>query len=86
MESSIKLLNKASEVLAYKSAHSSDEQHDEIMNIRVNIASMYKDIVYGQLNNFPSNSQTESYLHKMSRQLLNDAQGVDGPHPRSTFY
>lgn len=80
MESSIKLLNKASEVLAYKSAHSCDEQQDEIMNIRVNIASMYKDIV------FPSNSQTESYLHKMSRQLLNDAQGVDGPHPRSTFY
>jgi len=42
MESSIKLLNKASEVLAYKSAHSCDEQQDEIMNIRVNIASMYK--------------------------------------------
>lgn len=86
MESSIQLLNKASEVLAYKSAHSCDEQQDEIMNIRVNIASMYKDIIYGQLNHFPSNSQTENYLQKVSRQLLNDAHGVDGPHPRSTFY
>lgn len=82
----IQVLNKASEVLAYKSAHSSDEQHDEIMNIRVNIASMYKNIIYGHLNHFPSNPQAEKHLHSVSRQLLNDAQGVDGPHPRSTFY